>query len=322
MPFYTIVVDVLGNCLLCICETWLPLPVGKIFDFNSIEEVLSSPQAKMIQKDVADGMFSWCAVDHCGIRDNDKIKNVFSLSINIDESCNLYCPSCRRSSIMVTEGSEFEKKIRMIERIMQWLDAFNQPIHIYTSGSGDPLASLITRPLIKNFRPKANQYFHISTNGLLLKKQLADRPIFDQIKSFALSIDAGSPEIYHDVRRPGNWDVLLENLDFLKHSGKQSYVQLSFVLQNKNYKDLPNFVSLCKSYGFKGLVSQLDDRGTWNLSASNNEDTWTILNGNFLDQNVLDKRHPNHTEAKAIVQDLINDPDISFTPYILKQLDL
>lgn len=321
IPFYTIIIDSLGNCLICTCDGWLPLPVGKVFDFYSIDEVLSSPAAKLIQKDVSDGMFSWCAIDHCGIRNGDIIKNRFSLTINIDESCNLHCPSCRRSAIMISEGPEFEKKIKMIERIMQWLDIFDRPIDIRTSGSGDPLASHITRPLIKNFKPKQSQNFYIGTNGLLIKKQLADAPIFNQVRGLDISIDAGSREIYQDVRRPGNWNVLLDNLDFLRHNGKHIDVKLSFILQNKNYKDLPNFVNLCKSHGFKGNITQLDDWGTWNRHTTDLADSWTIINGSFQHQDVLNPNHPNYLEARLIVQGLINETDITFNPFILKQFN-
>lgn len=321
IPYYTIVIDQLGNCLLCDCDGWLPIPVGKVEDFNSIDEVLSSPIAKMLQQDVSAGKFMWCAVDHCGIRNQDRIKKHVTLSINIDDSCNLQCPSCRRDSIMLTSGPVYDYRLQMANIILGWLEKYDYPIRINTSGSGDPLASAIMRPIIKNFYPKDDQTFMISTNGLLIKKQISDGlPIFDSITTFKISIDAGSKEVYEDVRRPGKWEVLLENFDYLKMLGKGSSVQLMFALQNKNYKDIPRFVDLCNHYGFYGVIHQLDDWGTWAQMKSKIPDAWTIQNGIFADHNVLNSSHPTHNKCKELVVQYQNFKNISFAPMVLRLL--
>jgi len=318
IPFYTIVVDYLGNCLLCDCDGWLPIPVGKVQDFNSIEEVLSSTTAKMLQDDVASGNFMWCAIDHCGIRNQNKIKQRVMLTINIDDSCNLQCPSCRRDSVMLTSGAEYDYRLQSANTILNWLEKYNHPIHITMSGNGDPLASLIMRPIIKNFQPKDHQTFTLFTNGLLIKKQINEgMPIFNAITEFKISVDAGSKEIYEDVRRPGRWEVLLENFDYLKSVGKNALVQLNFAVQNKNYKDIPNFVELCQHYGFRGVIQQLDDWGTWEQMKSQDPNIWTIQNGIFSDHNVLDHNHINYSECKQLIEQYQNYENIKFNPQIL-----
>lgn len=317
-PYNTIVIDFLGNCLLCECDGWLPIPVGKVDDFQSIEALLNCEQSRMIQLDVEHGNFSWCAIDHCGIRKGNKIKTELSLQINVDESCNLHCPSCRRNPIMLTEGPEYEKKLKYIDRITQWLAQYDQPIHITTSGNGDPLASAVMRPLIKNFVPRHNQQFTIFTNGLLIKKQLQGLPILDHLREFKISVDAGSEQIYQDVRRPGRWNVLMENFDFIRDIGKQSCTVLNFALQNKNYQDLGNFVDLCEKYGFRGSVHDLQDWGTWSQIEPDSKDTWTIKNGIFDDHAVLKKSHPNHAHAKDMIQKYVTRTDITFSPNILQ----
>lgn len=322
VPSFTIVVDFLGNCLLCDCDGWLPIPVGKVGDFNTIEEVFASPQAQMIQQDVANGNFSWCAVDHCGIRNNSKIRSEVTLLINIDESCNLHCPSCRREPIMISQGNEYEKKIDYVNRVTTWLESYDKKIHIVMSGNGDPLASHIMRPLIKNFIPKENQKFTIFTNGLLIKKQLDKLPILDHVRQFKISVDAGSEEVYQDVRPPGVWKILLENFDYIKSIDKNPITVLNFAFQNKNYQDLPNFVDLCNRYGFTGNVHQLEDWGTWSQISPESKDAWTIKNGTFDNHDVLKESHVNYSSAKSIVKDLLDSPRINFSPYLLSRLGL
>jgi len=317
IPFYTIVVDYLGNCLLCDCDGWLPIPVGKVQDFNSIEEVLSSTAAKMLQDDISNGNFTWCAVDHCGIRDQDHIKKHVTLSINIDDSCNLQCPSCRKELRMLTSGAEYDYRLQNANTILSWLEKYDRPIHITMSGNGDPLASAIMRPIIKKLHPKSNQTFTLFTNGLLIKKQINEgMPVFDSITYFNISVDAGTKEIYEDVRRPGRWEVLLENFDYLHSVGKQHLVNLNFAVQNKNYKDITKFTELCQHYGFRGTIHQLDDWGTWPKISSIDADVWTIRNGVFADQEVLNINHPNHLSCKDIIMQNYNSPNIAFTPVI------
>ena len=187
VPFRSVSIDFKGNCLLCTCDGWLPIPVGQVQEFNSFDELFSSPIAKILQNDVTNKKFTWCAVDHCGIKNQNILRDYMYLSINIDDSCNLWCPSCRREQIMYLEGTEFDKKQADLMRIIQWLDQYNDSIFIELSGNGDPLASAILRPLFHTLKPKSSQNFLLKTNGLLIKKQLHDSPILPNIKQFSIS---------------------------------------------------------------------------------------------------------------------------------------
>ena len=158
VPYQTVVVDYNSNCLICGCDGWLPIPVGQVQDFKTLDEVWNSPVAKILQQDIDSKKFTWCAVDHCGIKQHNINQKRYELSINIDESCNLHCPSCRRDPIMHLLGPVVDKKIQDIERVLLWLESFEHPIHIVLSGNGDPLASAIIRPLIKKYKPKRRKH--------------------------------------------------------------------------------------------------------------------------------------------------------------------
>jgi len=305
VPYRTIVVDYNSNCLICGCDGWLPIPVGQVQDFASLEHVWNSPVAKILQQDIDDKKFTWCAVEHCGIKHRNITQKRYELSINIDESCNLHCPSCRRESIMHVSGPVVDKKIQDIERILLWLELFEHPIHIILSGNGDPLASTIIRPLIKKYKPKNNQTFKLFTNGLLIKKQLADTNILDNITEFSISVDAGRQEVYENVRLGGSWSILLENFDYLKSINKNRLTILNFGVQKNNFNDLQNFIDLCQHYGFNAHIHGLDNWGTWNTDDVLDPDAWTIKNGTFKQHDVLNKQHQQYEECKQLIQKLI-----------------
>lgn len=264
-PSRVAVVDWNGNTFVCACEAWLPISVGNISDFNEMQDIWSSPAARSLQQDINDKKFTNCAVDRCGILFNNIEQKGYYLSINIDESCNLRCPSCRKDKIMLHQGPEFDRKLAQVNHLVDMLERFDQPCHIVMSGNGDPLASHIMRPLLHRYRPRPNHTIRLFTNGLLLEKQLANNPIVDNITQYFISIDAGSADVYQQVRLGGTFDQLLKNFDYLATvvAKTKSEVLLKFVLQQTNCNDMQNFVDLCQRYGFRGVINRLEDWGTW-----------------------------------------------------------
>jgi len=272
-PSKTLVVDWRGNCFVCACEAWLPISVGNILDFDKLSQVWVSPIARMLQEDIDQKRFTHCAVDRCGILQHNqtaqsycgKITDSYYISINIDESCNLQCPSCRTHGIMLLKGAEYDHKLHQVNHLIALLENFDQPAHIIMSGNGDPLASNIMRPLLHRWRPRPDHTIRLFTNGLLLEKQLTDNEIVNNITQYFISIDAGSAAVYEHVRRPGRFDQLIKNFDFLRRlvDQTQAEVLLKFVLQQDNHADMQNFVDLCNLYQFKGVINRLENWGTW-----------------------------------------------------------
>lgn len=280
-----LIIDWDGNCFICPCETWMPVSVGKIESFDCLEEVWNNPIAQRIQSDIDTKKFSWCAVDMCGIRNQNVVYDRYTISINIDPSCNLKCPSCRPDSIMLTEGREYDKKHQQARHLLNLLEKFNQPCHIIMSGNGDVLASNIMRPIVHEFKPRSTQTFRIFTNGLLIKKQLEKSQLLPQVTQYQISIDAGSPAVYERVRLGGRWQNLIENFDFLQPIAQkyQAEVWLMFVIQESNWEDIDNFAELAVRYGWSGNITKLIDWGTWD---------------NFESHDVIGNvNHPNHARA-------------------------
>lgn len=299
-PSKMLLIDYKGDCFVCGCEAWLPISVGKITDFNSLDEVWTSPVAKSLQSDIDQKLFTHCAVDRCGVVDRNIKFDRYEVFINIDYSCNLACPSCRTEINMVTSGPAHEIQKNRVHHIISLLERFEHRVHVTMSGNGDVLASSIMRPLIHSWRPNENQSLRLFTNGLLLKKQLTDSPVVDHISDFMISIDAGSAPVYEIVRQPGKFNNLIKNLDFLQQTVSRTgaTVLLKFVLQKTNWLDLENFAKLCKHYGFNGHVTRLED--------------WATFGSAFDSHNVLDPKHPDHQQALREIKRVI---DQYHTPY-------
>ena len=264
-PFRSLVIDWKGDCFICTCEAWLPISVGKITDFARLEDVWTSPAAVALQQTITDRTYAQCAVDRCGILDGHILQPHYTVSINIDESCNLTCPSCRKDLVNITSGPDYDLKLAWVNHTVALLENFLEPCQVIMSGNGDPLASSIMRPLLHSYNPPDNHHIRLYTNGLLLEKQLSNNVISGYIKEYFISVDAGSAEVYERVRLGGRWTTLVNNLDFLHSLARRdrANVLLLFVLQQDNYQDMENFVQLCVKYGFNGWINRVENWGTW-----------------------------------------------------------
>jgi len=277
IPEKTLTIDNQGNCLLCVCDGWLPISVGHITNFNSLEEIWRTDLAKKIQKDVADKNYTWCSVDYCGIKNMNKVMDHHYISINIDESCNLQCPTCRSFFMNFTNGKIYENKLIWANHIVKLLDGFDKPTTIAISGNGDPFASLIYRPLLMSTKSNDKHRYRIMTNGLLLKKLLTKTSVYSNITEYSISIDAGDAETYEKVRLRGKWNNLLENLNSLKEElkDKNKIVNLNFCLHKENLSSLLNFVELVEKYQWQGNIQSIEDWRT-----IKNFDYQNVLNNN------------------------------------------
>jgi MoaA/NifB/PqqE/SkfB family radical SAM enzyme len=262
-PFKTLNVDLNGDCYLCMCEAHLPVSVGNILDFDDLKDIWLNPVAKQLQSTITNRTFDYCAVQHCGITNQSFVMPTYYVGFNIDESCNLACPTCRRSAINHTSGVVYEQRLKQVNHFVSLINQFEDAIRITMSGNGDPLASMIMRPLVLNWRPKANQSIKLHTNGLLMQKLLSKSAIMSGIGEFHISVDAGSKQVYEQVRRPGKFDILEQNLAWLQLNRGSAQVTLLFVVSDANVHDIVNFAELCDRYQFCGEYTKLDNWGTF-----------------------------------------------------------
>lgn len=305
MPSRGLSIDMEGDCYVCHCDAYLPIAVCNILDVERLTDIWRTPAAGYLQQNISDQKFTYCAVEHCGILDHAVDLKRYEISVNIDESCNLACPTCRRGAIMHSSGDIYERRLRMVQHLVKLANECDEPLLLTMSGNGDPLASTIMRPLILNWQPKANQEVKLFTNGLLMDKLLPDSDIFSHVKYYQISVDAGSQEVYERVRRPGRYDVLRRNLDWLAaNRSADTHVLLFFCLSAANVTDVKNFVDMCTHYGFHGGITKLDDWYTFD---------------NFSDQDVSNPAHPLHQTALDQLRAVVGTPRINI-PYTLSKL--
>ncbi len=313
-PFNTISIDGNGDVFVCICQAWVPISVGKIWEFKTLNDVLNSPKAVTIQKSIEDGSYRYCDSASCSIIHEKSLsielpqKVINWINFSLDESCNLSCPSCRTEMRFIKESSEkFNFKLNLVNYIISLIEAHQNNLKFTLSGDGDPFASLVYRHFLSslNLHGKNNIEIELVTNGILLKDFWSKiEKIHDNLVRVKISFDAGSESVYNITRRGGNWNKLLESVKYLVDWKKQknSPVTLTsnFVVQKANFRDMKSYIELCHRIGFDEINFQkIQDWGTFK---------------NFQNENIFLYDHPEHLEfVDHLKDDIFKLHKINFT---------
>lgn len=254
-PFDTLLIDKNGQCFLCECTSWLPQSVGNL-QIHSIDEILTSKLSEKIRESVSNKKYNFCNDKQCAYIKSKKIVpkttvDLKYLRLAIDDSCNLRCPSCRQKKVFIRSGNSFKRRLKMAEKILQYLNTIDHDIIVHVGSDGDPFASLVYRYILKNFPKKENIRFNLQTNGLLLEKfHRKNKSLFQQLDTLNISIDGATKDVYEKLRLGGQWEQIYSNLQYLASEKKNFRVNLHMVVQQDNWHQMQEILDLADRFKF------------------------------------------------------------------------
>lgn len=286
-PFKRIEVLTNGDIYTC-CSAHLKhgYYIGNLFQ-DEIDEIWNSKKAKKLRYSVSEGEFEYCNhmcrwLHQDKEERNDKISPIrerkemdihfknyqecvlqegpTEISLSCDDTCNLYCQSCRAErKVLDKEKSEelyqvLMKKVRPMLATCKNLSAL---------GSGDIFSS---QALSRFYFTLSKEEFPdlellIITNAQLLtrKKWEEFSNLHGMTMDLVISIDAAKKETYEVIRRGGSWEVLNENMAAICEWKKQGLIrslQINFLVQRRNYLEIEEFVELGKQWGVNRIEFQ------------------------------------------------------------------
>jgi MoaA/NifB/PqqE/SkfB family radical SAM enzyme len=315
-PFRHLEVVESGDAHLC-CSGWLPRSVGNVWK-DAIPAIWNGAQAREVRQSILDGSFTYCsacpflasvtgpvryvdaveAPDELAILEagSTLVPRILRLNLAYDRTCNLSCPSCRTG--LVVAGDQEYRTLTMLQRRLFAGDLLSQVDWLYVTGSGDPFASRPYRELLREIEPARHPHLRIKlhTNGLLFSPANWDAlgPSRALVEEVEVSIDAASESTYLLNRRGGDWGQLLRRLAFvseLRRSGPVRRLQLSFVVQANNWREMPAFVDLAEAHGADLVL--FTPLQSWN----------TFSREELAQRMVCDARHPEHRAFEASLAD-------------------
>jgi wyosine [tRNA(Phe)-imidazoG37] synthetase (radical SAM superfamily) len=324
MPFTHLSTSYKADAFTCCCSAWLPYAVGNVIEARSAEDVWNSGAAQEIRRSIHDGDFRYCSRTLCSyiaartlptktevedpvLRGYIEERAVVvgerpdMVQMNHDPSCNLACPSCRTS--VITAGPQEQRVyVDAAERVLLPL-LRGMEGQAYISGGGEAFASAHYKKILRSLNRSEfpGLFVYLISNGQLLnEKRWAEFPdLPEMIGVLSVSIDAARAGTYEQLRRPGKWSVLMENLEVMARmhaNGMIRMFQINFVVQAANFREIPEFIALGTRLGVDQVwLQRLTNYGAYEESV-------------FEEADVTSPQHPDHEELLALLRPYVDHP--------------
>lgn len=218
---------------------------------------------KVQREAIRNGSFSFCRKTSCPFLENDSLPDISEkefqektvaldvpddFSVACDYVCNHSCPSCREK--VFVGSKEYTENVEiMIDKLLPYLNKANV---VLTDGNGDAFASPSIMGLLKKLHPEnKNCRVSIETNGVLFNEKNWEK--IKHLGAYELSVTVTPNSFVPDTFKYLNgghdtYDKLIHNLYFLKELRQKeilNHYQISIVVQDRNFMELPEFAERC-----------------------------------------------------------------------------
>jgi len=318
-----------GDVFVC-CPTWLDTPIGNVLQ-QPFDDVWNGATAQEIRRSILDGSFRYCIYSRCAFLQtvtgpvqrreevsDPELREAIEKDLTIlpygprqvrcsyDKSCNLSCPTCRTE--LIVEQDRKDEILEINRRLRTtWV---GDAKWLSITGSGDPFGSPFFRQWLRTMDRREMprlECLHLHSNAMMwtpAEWNAIPPDIRELILTAEISIDAATPQTYAVNRRGGRFHRLLDNLEFvssLRKNGPLKHVTISFVVQENNFREMPDFVRLGRRLGFDMVYfGQLVDWGTFSGEAE------------FRRRAIHFPDHPRHAELLEVLRDEAFDDPIAY----------
>ena len=225
---------------------------------NTLAEIYHSDAAKRFQQSLIDGTYDFCNSEECPYMANNELEQHIIevdelpeypqwLSLSYDNRCNYNCTCCVARSnqgIDPEVENKIEEGIRDALPHIQWLNA---------NGQGEFFASPGIMKLVSEWKPEniENAEFCLESNGSLFTPQN-----WEKIKNLAfanlsvvITVHSFEEAAYQYLSGTKiKISQIEENLRFihkLREEGKVNTFIITTVMQERNFRTLPQFIERC-----------------------------------------------------------------------------
>lgn len=267
IPFDYAILNSNGDVNNC-CLDYMNVSIGNL-DIDNFEDIWKkSIYAKILRLSMVNHTYSFCNQSTCPylaarktdqISENDSIEENYrqfnknskiTVNIAMDDTCNLYCESCR-PAVRSARGERISELNYYSDMIQQYvLPLCNR---VLLAGNGEVFASKFYLDILKNEKCKAVNNIVILSNGTLFNRNMWNEYLSEYKNiDVLISIDAFSRENYEAIRRGASFEKTSKNLQFLgelRKLCKINYLQFNYVIQKKNCSEMKEFVRFSKKIG-------------------------------------------------------------------------
>lgn len=231
--------------------------LGNLRD-NSMSEVFNSEAAKHFRQTLIDGTYDYCNEENCPYMANNILESQLIeideipeypeiVSLAYDRRCNYHCTCCISRSDEKMDPVVQDKIENEIRTALPYVKTFS------ANGLGEFFVSDSMIKLVSEWKPEdiENAEFELETNGSLFTPENwekvknignANLKVFLTVHSF----DEAAYQYLSGTKL--KIDRIVENLRFVKklrEEGQINYLEIAMVMQERNFRTLPDFIDRC-----------------------------------------------------------------------------
>lgn len=260
--------------------------VGKIDTENTIMDVWNNERMQYLRKAVLDNQlhkvcnFKYCpiaigneSIDLESIKNDDPnfnnvidqimvgktILDSYPSTFEVANSCK-----CNLKCIMCVSNQKLTPKEELLdERLFNIIipEILPKISNLFLSGNGEVLFNAHSRKFLQTLDSSRYPSLKIQllTNGIMFNSKIWDSISHNNYEDISVSIDAASKGTYERIRKNGNWEILLKNLEFIADLRRNNIFKkftISFIVMKSNYKEMNDFAELGLRLGCDGIVFQ------------------------------------------------------------------
>ena len=173
-------------------------------------------------------------IDPCFFKIKTDLKNITSLVIEPNNTCNLFCAFCRTGRR--ERKTESVLAFKTFKNVVDQFPVLPQRIELF--GRGEPFLNKDLFRMIQYLKKGGCPYVATSTNGHFLNTGNIHKLVSSRLDMLLVSLDSLRKKTYQLMRRGGNFDLVMDNLtqlSYLKSKGVQRpHVCLQFIITRHN----------------------------------------------------------------------------------------
>jgi hypothetical protein len=312
VPWQELLIDDNGNIFNCGCSGKVKTNIGNILSIETTDELQYLFSNNTFKDSILDGSYRYCKANVCNYLQNqmlnedgefftqkkeELISKLRFLYFQIDNSCNLQCPSCRNQKIIHKNDEQTSRIRNILDKVDQLILPDSENLIIRAMGNGELFASHTVSSWFLNFNFKKYPIkFFLHTNATLLHKHKDYLiSIARYITGFEVSVDAATKDTYERTRVNGKWEDLLSGLQTIREMRAVNpwmTLSLSFTISDKNYMDVGLFPDFTLDQGASSSIFYKVQR--WGHFT---EDKWQLAN-------IFSPTHPLHNNLITALKDV------------------
>ncbi len=252
---YVQIIDGIGTVRACGWAGYYLL--GNLRD-NTMSEVYNSEAAKRFRQTLIEGTYDYCNEENCPYMANNILESQLVeiekipeypeiVSLAYDRRCNYHCTCCISRCDDKMDPVVQEKVEREIRAALPYVKTFS------ANGLGEFFVSDSMMELVSEWKPEEIEgaKFELETNGSLLNEKNWKKVenIGDADLSVTLTVHSFEEAAYQYLSGTKmKISQMEENLRFVKklrEEGKINFLEIAMVMQERNFRTLPDFIDRC-----------------------------------------------------------------------------